>query len=115
MWIGLLATSLDRVWVRDTFAVFLTSSQRKLAGIDFNFNGRCGKQTHANDKEVAQRLLEFTDAEGINTSIVAEGGAIEVDGQGTAIITVFSLLSLERRHHLVAAEILLSNRHGDEV
>ncbi len=30
-------------------------------------------------------------------------------------LMVFSLPSLERRHHLIDAEILLSNRHGDEV
>ncbi|HCF30717.1 MAG TPA: agmatine deiminase [Cyanobacteria bacterium UBA11049] len=99
-----LATSLDDVWVRDTGAVFLTKSQRRLAGIDFNFNGWGGKQDHTNDKEVAQRLLEFADAEGITTSIVAEGGAIEVDGQGTAIITESCILNDNRNPGLTKEE-----------
>lgn len=102
--VQLLTTSLDDVWIRDTGAVFLTNSQRQLAGIDFNFNGWGEKQDHKNDARVAQRLLEFAGAKGINTSIVAEGGAIEVDGQGTAIITESCILNNNRNPVLTKEE-----------
>jgi agmatine deiminase len=109
--IQFLATSLDDVWVRDTGAVFLTNSQLKLAGIDFNFNGWGEKQDgwvekpdQRNDAKVAQTLLEFTGAKSITTSIVAEGGAIEVDGQGTAIITESCILNRNRNPGLTKEE-----------
>jgi agmatine deiminase len=102
--IQFLPTSLDDVWIRDTGAVFLTNPQRQLAGIDFNFNGWGRKQTHANDKKVAQRLLGFADAESMITSIVAEGGAVEVDGQGTAIITESCILNDNRNPGLTKEE-----------
>jgi agmatine deiminase len=99
-----LEASLDDIWIRDTGAVFLTNPQHELAGIDFNFNGWGRKQNHLNDKEVAQRLLEFTDAGAMTTPIVAEGGAIEVDGQGTALITESCILNDNRNRGLTKDE-----------
>jgi agmatine deiminase len=87
---------LDDIWIRDTGPVFVLNLQGELAGIDFNFNGWGNKQEHTNDARVARHVAELASAQLINTSIVAEGGGIEVDGQGTAIITESCILNNNR-------------------
>jgi agmatine deiminase len=78
-----------------------------LCGIDCNFNGWGNKQPHKYDHEVAQYIIQYINnnqnnsntniitnnhtlntnyCEYRNASIVMEGGGMEVDGYGTAII-----------------------------
>ncbi|MDH6109343.1 agmatine deiminase [Kitasatospora sp. MAP12-15] len=87
--------AVDDLWARDTGPTFVTGS-RGLAGVDFNFNGWGNKQTHANDSQVARNLLAKYDLTRIQAPITAEGGAIEVDGEGTLMATESSLVNPNR-------------------
>ena len=102
--VQLQACPLDDVWIRDTGSVFVLNSQGRLGGIDFNFNGWGNKQEHTHDAKVARRIAELANAQIINGSIVAEGGGIEVDGQGTAIITESCILNENRNPSLTKDE-----------
>ncbi|MGF1430336.1 agmatine deiminase family protein [Kitasatospora sp. LaBMicrA B282] len=78
--------TVDDLWARDTGPTFVTGPQG-LAGVDLNFNGWGGKQTHANDSQVARNLLDHYGIPRIQAPITGEGGGIEVDGEGTLLAT----------------------------
>ena len=54
---------------------------------------------------MAQKVLELTDCERYCAPLVNEGGAIHVDGQGTALVTEQCLLNPNRNPALERAEI----------
>ena len=79
--------ALDDIWIRDYGAVYVTNGKGKRGAVDFNFNGWGDKQTHRRDTKVAKLMAEASEVELIETELCLEGGGIEIDGQGTAIIT----------------------------
>ncbi len=94
--VELLVSPLDDLWVRDTGPVFVLTKEGEKAAIDFNFNGWGNKQTHRRDAKVARFIAEKSSVSVIDTELVLEGGCIEVDGQGTAIITESCVLNDNR-------------------
>ena len=93
--VELVEAPLDDLWMRDTGPVFVEANGAR-AGIDFNFNGWGGKQTHARDAKVAELVAGDAGVEVLHTDLVLEGGGIEVDGEGTAIITESCVLNKNR-------------------
>ncbi|ADG76826.1 Agmatine deiminase OS=Tsukamurella paurometabola (strain ATCC 8368 / DSM / CCUG 35730 / CIP 100753 / JCM 10117 / KCTC 9821 / NBRC 16120 / NCIMB 702349 /NCTC 13040) OX=521096 GN=Tpau_0172 PE=4 SV=1 [Tsukamurella paurometabola] len=93
--VTLVAAELDDLWIRDTGPVFVKGDQG-LAGVDFNFNGWGNKQRHTSDARVAGLVTAQARAEVLRTDLVLEGGGIEVDGEGTAIITESCVLNDNR-------------------
>jgi agmatine deiminase len=94
--VKLIVSPLDDLWMRDTGPVFVVNEQGQKAAINFNFNGWGEKQTFARDAEVASFVSTRAHASEITTSLVLEGGGIEVDGQGTAIIAESCVLNSNR-------------------
>jgi len=86
---------VDDLWARDTAPVFV-ADDGKVAGVDFNFNGWGSKQPHANDAGVARAVLAKYGLPTVQTALVAEGGALETDGQGTLLVTESSLVNDNR-------------------
>ncbi|TXT06099.1 hypothetical protein VHUM_03572 [Vanrija humicola] len=85
--ITLVEAKIDDLWLRDTGPT---------AGVDFNFNGWGNKQEHADDATVARQVTEIAGVPRVTTALVLEGGALEVDGNGTAIITESCVLNDNR-------------------
>jgi agmatine deiminase len=94
--VHLVISPLNDLWMRDTSAVFVTNKQGKKAAIDFNFNGWGEKQAFEQDAEVAQLVASQAKVNVIETKLVLEGGGIEVDGHGTAIISESCVLNENR-------------------
>ncbi|HEY85954.1 MAG TPA: agmatine deiminase family protein [Chloroflexi bacterium] len=94
--VELLKTSIDDLWMRDTGAVFVQNQGGALGAVDFNFNGWGDKQEHENDAKIAGFIARYAQAELLNTQLALEGGGIEVDGRGTAIITESCTLNPNR-------------------
>lgn len=94
--VELLVSPLDDLWMRDTGPVFVVSDAGGKAAIDFNFNGWGEKQGYAADAEVARFVAAKAGVQKIATTLVMEGGGIEVDGRGTAIITASCVLNSNR-------------------
>lgn len=96
--VDLVACELDDLWVRDTGPVFVrpVDGGEVSAGVDFNFNGWGDKQEHRSDREVAGFVTGEAGVEHLRTDLVLEGGALEVDGEGTAIITESCVLNDNR-------------------
>ncbi len=94
--VELVISPLDDLWMRDTSAVFVVDEQGKKAAINFNFNGWGEKQTFTKDAKVAQLVANHAKVNLIETTLVLEGGGIEVDGHGTAIIAESCVLNANR-------------------
>lgn len=87
---------LDDLWIRDTGPVFVKNAVNKHFAVDFNFNGWGNKQVYSKDSRVAKHVAALSRADTIETHLVLEGGGIEVDGAGTAIITESCVLNRNR-------------------
>lgn len=94
--VELFVSPLDDLWMRDTSSIFVAGTDGSPAAVDFNFNGWGEKQAHAQDAAVAAFVAQQAGVALVNTSLVLEGGCIEVDGEGTAIITESCVLNDNR-------------------
>ncbi|MGW8353368.1 agmatine deiminase family protein [Streptomyces wedmorensis] len=98
--ITVLEIANDDLWIRDFGPTFLTGPG-VIAGLDTNFNG-WGKtgttyyQPFANDAVAAATLLDYYGIDRVQASFVGEGGSLEVDGEGTLLATVSSLVNPNR-------------------
>lgn len=94
--IELIVCPHDDLWIRDTGPVFVVTENGDKAAVDFNFNGWGEKQDFDYDAEVAGFVARRAGVRRIQTDLVLEGGGIEVDGHGTAIITESCVLNENR-------------------
>ena len=69
----------DDCWARDSGATFLLNDQRKLGGIDWEFNGWGKFSPHDSDNKIAKFMIEKSSAEYFKSTMVLEGGSIHVD------------------------------------
>jgi agmatine deiminase len=79
------------VWLRDTGPIFVTRGV-ELSAARFRFDGWGGKYVMPGDTEVSTRVMEWAGIRGAAFDFVLEGGAIEVDGEGTLLTTRQCLL-----------------------
>lgn len=94
--VNLVIAPLNDLWIRDTGPSFVLDDQGSKAAVKLNFNGWGKKQAHNLDKNVAGLVARQANVPVINTSLVLEGGCLEVDGYGTAIITESCVLNKNR-------------------
>jgi agmatine deiminase len=98
--VELVECELDDLWIRDTGPVFVVNGDARKAAVDFNFNGWGEKQAFKKDAKVARFITKYTNVERnverLETELVLEGGGIEVDGEGTAIISASCVLNANR-------------------
>lgn len=79
---------IDDSWSRDAGACYLVDDRGALGGVDFRFNAWGGKYAPFDqDDAVAERMIEFAGARRFRSALVAEGGGISVDGEGTILTT----------------------------
>ena len=109
--VELLVCPLDDIWMRDTGLVFVVTENGKKSGIDFNFNGWGEKQDCDHDAKVADFVAQWAHVKSIHTNLVLEGGGIEVDGHGTAIITESCVLNDNRNQGLTKSACERELRH----
>ncbi|MDO8040220.1 agmatine/peptidylarginine deiminase [Janthinobacterium sp. SUN137] len=94
--VNLIPAEMDDVWMRDTGPVFVRKPNGERAGVKFNFNGWGNKQQSGKDGQVADVVAAQARVPLLVTRLVLEGGALEVDGKGTAIITESCVLNNNR-------------------
>ena len=76
------------VWMRDIAPTFVRDARGALVAIDWTFNSWGGKYPPWDlDDAVAARVAELCGIPRVRAGLVAEGGAIEVDGEGTLLVT----------------------------
>ena len=87
---------LDDLWIRDYGAVYVINKAGDKAAVQLNFNGWGEKQDFDQDAEVAAVMSKHSEVDLIETDMVLEGGGVEVDGHGTAIITESCVVNSNR-------------------
>lgn len=88
--------ALNDLWIRDMGAVYVLNDAGDKAAVDFNFNGWGEKQVFKNDARVAAMMAKESGVDLIETDLCLEGGGVEVDGEGTAIITESCVINANR-------------------
>ncbi len=84
------------IWLRDTGPIF----DGRGGARGFHFNGWGGKYVLPHDPEVAIAVAEAAQVELERFAFILEGGAIEMDGEGTLITTRQCLLEPEPKRRL---------------
>lgn len=95
----IIAAPFGDIWLRDTGPIF-TSDGRALG---FKFNGWGGKYILPHDEEVSARIALHAGADFKMHHFILEGGAIEMDGEGTLLTTRQCLLNPNRNPHWTEA------------
>ena len=104
--IRLIELSSDDAWMRDVGPTFLVNGTGEVRGVDWTFNAWGGLyRPFALDDAVAGKVLEIERLPRYRTSFINEGGAIHVDGQGTALVTEQCLLNRNRNPTLTRTRI----------
>ena len=84
-------------WLRDTGPLFVRDLVTgALATARFRFDGWGGKYVMEGDTDVAGEIVDWTGVAGAAFDFVLEGGAVEVDGDGTLLTTRSCLLDGKR-------------------
>jgi agmatine deiminase len=105
------------IWLRDTGPIFTTDASGAIVASGFRFNGWGEKYDLGKDRELAEMIAERA---GVRFrrygDFVCEGGALEVDGEGTVITTRQCLLNANRNPGMTErdAEAVLKAAIGAE-
>ncbi|KAA3622343.1 MAG: agmatine deiminase family protein [Proteobacteria bacterium] len=86
--IDLLECAIDDSWARDAGPCFLVDGRGGRAGVSFRFNAWGGKyEPFDGDDGVADAILRAADVCAYHSELIAEGGGVSVDGEGTILTT----------------------------
>ena len=91
---------LDDVWIRDNGPIFVRNDQFELALTNWKFNSWGGKFEWRNDDRVPEYVAGRLGMGHWDLPVVLEGGAIEVNGEGAALVTRSCLLTPSRNPQL---------------
>jgi len=99
--IRLVEISHDDSWMRDVGPTFVVDKRGAVRGVDWHFNAWGGLQGGLyfpwdQDDLVARKVLEIEGRDRYRAPLINEGGAIHVDGEGTALVTEECLLNINR-------------------
>lgn len=99
--VSVMPIPLTDSWTRDTGPSFLVDGKGRLAGVDWRFNAWGGNYPeHHDDAALAGRLLSSLKLPRYAAPFFMEGGAVHVDGKGTALVTASVLLNPNRNPDL---------------
>lgn len=75
------------IWLRDTAPIFVVGEDGGVAAARFLFNGWGGRYDLPGDETVGDAIAEAAGTPVRRHGLVLEGGAVEVDGEGTLLTT----------------------------
>jgi len=96
------------LWMRDmapTFVVNDDNNKSVVHGVDYNFNGWGNKYPVDSCKSLATMILVEEKKPRVGTWLVTEGGSLEVDGDGTLLVTEASILNPNRNPNRSRQEV----------
>ena len=95
--VSVIEMPIDDSWARDSGPNFLINQSGELAGSKWQFNAWGNKyEPYDKDAKMGSLILEHAGVREFTSQMVAEGGAITVDGEGTVITTESCLLNRNR-------------------
>lgn len=85
--IALVEMEIDDSWTRDSGPCFIIDGTQ-LKAVCFGFNAWGNKYTpYDQDAQMATRVAGHANAPAVSSDLIAEGGSISVDGEGTLLTT----------------------------
>ena len=104
--VEILEMVIDDSWARDSGPNFLVNAAGELAGSNWEFNAWGDKyRPYDQDALMGSRILELAGVREYPSKLVAEGGGITVDGEGTVITTETCFLNQNRNPNWTRAEV----------
>ena len=99
--IRVVELSYNGCWIRDTGPTFVVNGEGVVRGVDWSFNAWGGVEEGLyfpwdQDDLIAYKILDLESIDRYKAPFVLEGGAIHVDGQGTALATEECVLNPNR-------------------
>ncbi len=96
----------DDVWMRDNGPIYVKDRSGNLAIQDWGFNGWGKKEAYELSDTVPAQIardqsLPYVD---LNTTMINEGGAVEIDGNGTLLTTKSATLNKNRNPGMTEAQ-----------
>jgi agmatine deiminase len=113
--ISVLPLAHDDSRIRDTAPIFLLDPAGALGGVDGKYNGYGARApAFEEDARLAEAICARLEAPRFVAPMVLEGGAVQVDGEGTALVCAGSVLDPMRNPGLdrEASEELLAEHLG---
>jgi agmatine deiminase len=97
---------IDDSWVRDNGPIFVVDGRGGVAAVRFGFNAWGGKYApFADDAQLPARLAALLGMRVYDAPLVAEGGGLAFDGEGTLITTESVLLNPNRNPGLSREQV----------
>jgi agmatine deiminase len=87
---------VDDCWMRDSGPIFRADGREVLTATGLHFNGWGDRQIHRRDANVAELVAGYAQVPFAAADLVAEGGAVETDGDGTLMATESSVINDNR-------------------
>ncbi len=104
--VEIIEMSIDDSWTRDSGPNFLINDSGLLAGSTWEFNAWGDKfRPYDQDALMGSRILDLVGVDEYTSTMIAEGGGITVDGEGTVITTESCFPNKNRNPHLTKKEI----------
>ena len=108
--VRLVEMAHDDAWMRDVGPTCVTHADGTVRGVDWRFNAWGGLEQGLyfpwdQDEQVAGKVLEIERLERYRAPLVLEGGALHVDGEGTALLTEECVLNSNRNPRLRRRQI----------
>jgi len=105
--IDIIEAPLNDAWMRDIGPTFVHAADGSVAAVDWVFNG-WGAQDWARwdlDAQIGRVVAEAAGVPVISSDLVNEGGGIQVDGEGTVLLTDTVQLDPGRNPGLTRADV----------
>ncbi len=103
--IDLFVIPADDVWARDNGPIFVVSDRNELFITNWAFNGWGNRFDYELDNEVPGIIGDELDIRVLDAPLVLEGGAVEVNGQGSFMATRSSIIDPHRNPGKSQADI----------
>lgn len=87
--VELVEAPLNDAWMRDIGPTFVHAADGSVAAVDWVFNGWGGQDWARWDRDakIGATVAELAGVELVSSPLVNEGGGIQVDGEGTVLVT----------------------------
>lgn len=102
--------TVDDAWAQDKGPFYVVNDKGDMRGVTWGWNAYGGLEgglyfPWKRDQEFATKLLDLENYDAYDaTKMVFEGGAMQIDGEGTLIVTENSVLNHNRNPHLTKEE-----------
>lgn len=105
--VAVIEASLGDAWMRDIGPTFVVDESGALGAVDWTFNGWGGRTFPdcAADALIARRVAAEAGAAHLPSCLVAEGGNLHTDGEGTVLLTESVQLNPNRNPNWTKAEV----------